>query len=179
MMGQVGVDRLKYSQPWISAQMDLTGPIKIKDFVNQRSSRKIWLLTAIDDFSRYISVTPIENLSKQALMNSLNQHFWRFGVTTKITADFATNFSSVAKDLEAENTLFETPLLLLVNRAFFALHSPTPRRVELSMQMRSFNHLKISRCKILSLRAKNANKANGTMATHNVHNPLYFLVDQR
>ena len=105
MMGQVGVDRLKYSQPWISAQMDLTGPIRIKDFVNQRSSRKIWLLTAIDDFSRYISVTPIENLSKQALMNSLNQHFWRFGVTTKITADFATNFSSVAKDLEAENTL--------------------------------------------------------------------------
>ena len=75
MMGQVGVDRLKYSQPWISAQMDLTGPIRIKDFVNQRSSRKIWLLTAIDDFSRYISVTPVENLSKQALMNSLNQHF--------------------------------------------------------------------------------------------------------
>ena len=105
LMGQIGMDRLTYSRPWVSAQMDLTGPIKIRDFANQRSSRKIWLLTAIDDFSRYITVTPVEDLSKQALLNSMNQHFWRYGVTTKITADFGSNFSSVAKELEKQDIL--------------------------------------------------------------------------
>ena len=76
-MGMVGKRRLQYSAPFTYLQSDLLGPIYIREFVNSRNTRKIWLMANIDHFSRFITVTVVESLSKVSIMNAFHQHFHR------------------------------------------------------------------------------------------------------
>ena len=107
-MGSVGEKRLQYNAPFSYLQSDLIGPIMVREFVNSRSNRKIWLMTNIDHFSRYISVTIVESLSKVSIMNAFNQHFHRYGRSVKIECDFGTNYSAAKDELaEEENIQFK------------------------------------------------------------------------
>ena len=100
-MGQVSDLRLKSTYPFESMQTDLVGPYFLKDYVNQRNTRKCWLLTCIDHFSRYITVTVVEGLNKENIINSLKAHFHRYGKSTRIECDFGTNFVSAKNLLES------------------------------------------------------------------------------
>ena len=51
-MGQIGENRLNHSSPFQYLQSDLIGPFFATEFVNQRRSRKIWIMTSICHFSR-------------------------------------------------------------------------------------------------------------------------------
>ena len=73
-IGAVGRNRLTYSAPFSGMQADLVGPISIKEYVNQRGTRKIWLLTGVCHFSRYISLTVVESRSKESILNALKLH---------------------------------------------------------------------------------------------------------
>ena len=99
--GAVGRNRLTYSTPYSGMQADLNGPMSIKEYGNQRGTRKIWLLTGVCHFSRYISLTVVESLSKESILNALNLHSLRFGVSKEIQTDFSTNFCAAKETLEA------------------------------------------------------------------------------
>ena len=71
--------------------------------MNQRTTRKIWLLSCICDFSRYITINPVEDLSKQALLNTFKLHFIRYGVSSRIECDLGTNFVAVKDNLESDH----------------------------------------------------------------------------
>ena len=102
-MGAIKELRLSLQAPFMSIQADLIGPYQIKSFVNQRTSRKIWLLSAICDFSRYITISPVEDLGKEAILNCLKTHFLRYGVSSRIECDFGTNFSAAKENLETDH----------------------------------------------------------------------------
>ena len=104
-MGAVSMDRLSYSAPFKSIQADLIGPLAIKEFVNTRGTRKVWILTCICHFSRYITLTVVESLSKTSILDSLKQHFLRYGQSQMIETDFGSNFSAAKGDLEDEEKL--------------------------------------------------------------------------
>ena len=106
-MGAVGRNRLIYSAPFSGMQADLVGPISVKEYVNQRAIRKIWLLTGICHFSRFISVIVVESLSKESILNALKLHSLMFGVSREIETDFGTNFSAARQTLEEEQIVDE------------------------------------------------------------------------
>ena len=117
-MGAVGRNRLPYSNLFSGMQADLIGPMSIKEYVNQKGTRKIWLLTGVCHFSRYISVTVVESLSKESILNALKLHSLRFGVSKEIQTDFGTNFSAAKETLEAEQIMDED-----IKRIYQALKS--------------------------------------------------------
>ena len=102
MMGTVPEKRLTMTAPFLNMQMDLAGPFKSREFVSSRATRKIYLLVGICDYSRYISVSVVESLSKEHLLNSMQQHFLRFGRAQRVECDFASNFSSSKEAVEED-----------------------------------------------------------------------------
>ena len=102
-MGAIKELRLSLQHPFTSIQADLIGPYFIKSFVNQRTTRKIWLLSTICDFSRYITNIPVEDLTKQALLNTFKLHFIQYGVSSRIECDFGTNFIAAKDNLETDH----------------------------------------------------------------------------
>ena len=66
----------------------------------KRSIRKIWGLIVICDYSRFISVVPVESLSAVHLMNALTHHTFRFGQFKRLEVDFGSNFSGAREDVE-------------------------------------------------------------------------------
>ena len=104
-MGAVGRNRLTYSAPISVMQAHLVGPISIKVYVNERGTRKIWLLTGVFHFSHYISLTVVESLSKESILNALKLHSLRFGVSREIQTDFGTNFGAAKETIEAEQIM--------------------------------------------------------------------------
>ena len=47
-----------------------------------------------------ISIVPVEDLGKQALMNAMSTHFNRFGYASRIESDFGTNFVSLKSEVK-------------------------------------------------------------------------------
>jgi len=91
-------------------QADISGPYKIKNFVNQRGpSRKIYLLVFMDQFTRYISAYPLEALDKTSVFNAFQQQFYRFGRPEVIETDLFSTFKSIANDMQRANQPFTTP----------------------------------------------------------------------
>ena len=60
---------------------------------------------AICNFSRFISLTPVESLSKESIINAFENHFHRFGRSLSIETDVGTSLSAAKADLEAGETL--------------------------------------------------------------------------
>jgi hypothetical protein len=106
-MGQVGEKRLNCSAPFTSSQADLIGPYSVKEYFNTRGTRKLWLLVSICNFSRFISLTPVESLSKDSILLAFENHFRRFGRSESIETDLGTNFSAAKSDLQNEETVEE------------------------------------------------------------------------
>ena len=65
----------------------------------------MWLLTAICEYSRYITVTVVDSLSRESILNALKMHFLRFGQSTTMETDFGTNFSAAKSILESEDLI--------------------------------------------------------------------------
>ena len=57
-------------------------------------------------FSRYISLLPVESLSKVHILDAFRRHFLRYGESKLIECDFGWNFSSARTDLEGQNESF-------------------------------------------------------------------------
>ena len=64
-------------------------------------------MVSVCNFSRFISLTPVESLSKESILNALENHFHRFGRSVSIETDLGTNFSAAKSDLESEESLEE------------------------------------------------------------------------
>ena len=105
VMGQVGDRRLNCNAPFVNSQADLIGPYLVKEFYNSRGTRKMWILVTICNFSRFISLTPIESLSKTSILNAFESHFHRFCRSLSIETDLGTNFTAAKSDLEAAESL--------------------------------------------------------------------------
>jgi transposase InsO family protein len=71
---------------------DFCGPFHMKNPVNQRSTRKYWLMVSIDDMSRFITTTLVEDLSSKAILRAIQKHRYRFGPTVTIRSDMGTNY---------------------------------------------------------------------------------------
>ena len=110
VMGTVGTKRLNHNAPFVHSQADLIGPFYVKEFYNSRGTRKMWILVSICSFSRYISLTPVEDLSKVSILNSFENHFHRFGKSASIETDLATNFTAARADLEESESLNESDI---------------------------------------------------------------------
>ena len=67
----------------------------------------MWILVSICNFSHFISLTPVESLSKESILNAFENYFHRFGRSVSIETDLGTNFSAAKSDLENEETLEE------------------------------------------------------------------------
>ena len=111
-MGMLHNKRLIPSKCFESMQMDLAGPIQVVDYVNKRkSSRKAWILCGICDYSRMISLTMVESLSKDHLLCALQAHFFRYGKSRRVECDLGTNFKSAAshmnQDQESNDSMSE------------------------------------------------------------------------
>ena len=104
-MGTVQKESLTVSAPFVLLQSDLIGPFKIKEYVNARGSRKIWLTTSICHFSRYLTITCVDSLSKERILNAFNLHFLRYGASKVIETDFGTNISAAKDELETEENV--------------------------------------------------------------------------
>jgi hypothetical protein len=107
VMGTVAENRLTYNQPFKGMQADLIGPLQVREFVNARGSRKVWLLSGICHFSRYISLTLVESLSKESILNAFKIHALRYGESQQIETDFGTNFSSAKNILQEGDVISE------------------------------------------------------------------------
>ena len=90
-MGAIGERRLTPSAPVEYLQSDLKGPLYIQEHVNKRGTRKAWLLTNIDHFSRYVSVSVGEDLSTETIINAIMAQVFRFGCTKVIESDCRTD----------------------------------------------------------------------------------------
>ena len=107
VMGQIGERRLNQNAPFMSSQADLIGPYLIKEYYNSRGTRKMWIMVTICNFSRYISLTAVEDLSKTAILNAFSNHFHRFGKSVTIDTDLGTNFVAAKSALENDESLEE------------------------------------------------------------------------
>ena len=102
-MGRLGDKRLIPSKPFTTCQMDLLGPVFVKSFTKQKSTkateaeRKAWILVAICDYCRLISLTMVQSLSADHLLLAIKAHFARYGKSQRIESDLGSNFKAVAK----------------------------------------------------------------------------------
>ena len=78
---------------------DFAGPFSMTNPINKRSTCKYWLLVTICDYSRYISITIVENLSTEAIMRSFQQLKYKFGATQIIRSDMGSNFTGARNRL--------------------------------------------------------------------------------
>ena len=102
-MGRIPQDRLEFSFPFQKIQADLLGLLEISEYVNSRGKRKIWVLSTICHFSRYVSLLPVESLSKVHILDAFRRHFLKYGESHLIECDFGSNFCSARQDLENQN----------------------------------------------------------------------------
>ena len=79
--------RLKPSPIWHFSMLDLFGPIEIKDFVNQRTSRKTWGVIITCLTSRACWVYLAESYSTDHLLSVLKKHESRNGSPCQYFAD--------------------------------------------------------------------------------------------
>ena len=71
----------------------------------------MWILVTICNFSRFISLTPVESLSKTSILNAFESHFHRFGRSLSIKTNLGTNFTAAKSDLEAAESLDATDVV--------------------------------------------------------------------
>ena len=90
LMAPVPAFRLKSSPPWNHSMIDLFGPIEVKDFVNQRTTRKTWAVLITCLSSRAVQAYLAESFSTDHLLSALAKHEARNGCPQIYYADLGT-----------------------------------------------------------------------------------------
>ena len=101
-MGHVG-DRQLITGFMETVCSDFCGPFLMKNPVNQRATRKYWLMITIDDMSRFITVTLVEDLTAKAILRAIQKHRFRFGPTRIIHSDMGTNYVGAQRILREQS----------------------------------------------------------------------------
>ena len=104
-MGSVPPSRTTPSFPFKVTTADVCGPFICRGFVDQRKTRKVWILVNICHYTRYISLSLLESMDSEVLLQTIRMHGLRYGKTDTIHADFGTNFCGAKYDLEEKDTL--------------------------------------------------------------------------
>ena len=60
-------------------------------------------MCCIDHFTRYISLTAVETLSAESIINAFDQHFHRYGQTKICESDMGTNYVRAKKQMQNED----------------------------------------------------------------------------
>jgi transposase InsO family protein len=90
-MGHIG-DRLTNKIFMQQVVGDFAGPFIMTSPINKRTTCKYYLLVTICDYSRYISITVVENLSTEAIIRAFQQLMFRYGPISILRSDMGTNF---------------------------------------------------------------------------------------
>ena len=85
---------------------DFSGPYMLCNPVNRRATIKYWLMVSICNMSRYITIMVVENLTKIAILKTIQQHKYRFGETKRIYSDRGTNYVAAQKALREDSEDF-------------------------------------------------------------------------
>ena len=78
---------IKATLPWERLSVDFKGPLP-------SSTRNKYLLTVVDEFSRFAFAFPCSNISAATVINCLNQLFTIFGIPSYIHSDRGAQFMS-------------------------------------------------------------------------------------
>ena len=103
--------RLKSAPVWHHSMIDLFGPIQVKDFVNQRSSRKTWavLITCLN--TRAVQAYLSQSFSTDDLLLVIMKHEARNGSASHYYADLGTQIIGVDRIITEAINAVETSKL--------------------------------------------------------------------
>ena len=90
-MGHIG-DRLTNKVFMQEVVGDFAGPFIMTNPINKSSTCKYYLLVTICDYSRYISITVVENLTTEAIIRSFKELNYRYGPISVLRSDMGSNF---------------------------------------------------------------------------------------
>ena len=102
-MGSVPCSRLTSSFPFKEITSDICGPFVCRGFVDSRKTRKVYILVNICHYTRYISLSLLESMNSEVLLQTIKMHSLRYGKTEIIHADFGSNYVGIKQDLEMES----------------------------------------------------------------------------
>ena len=60
-------------------------------------------MTSICHFSRYVSLTLVESLSKDSILKAMDNHSLRYGRAQLVESDMGTNYVAARQALEEDN----------------------------------------------------------------------------
>ena len=97
-MGHVGENRIPKSPSFMkSVVSDYCGPFYMKSVTNDRTKVKFWIMLNVCNWSRFTTITIVENLSRDSLVKALLKHRNRWGFTAEIFSDYGSNYTSAAR----------------------------------------------------------------------------------
>ena len=99
-MGSVGKNRLTPQGAFLTLTSDICGPFKCVGYIDKRKTMKVWILVNICNFTRYISLHLLENMTSNCLLQAFRKQFLRFGKSTVISADYGSNYSGAREGFE-------------------------------------------------------------------------------
>ena len=110
LMAPLPAVRLKSSPVWYFSMLDLFGPISVKDFVNQRTTRKTWAVIITCLTTRACQTYLAESFSTDHLLCVLRKHEARNGSPAKYFADLGSQIVGADRALKepVENLDAET-----------------------------------------------------------------------
>ena len=110
LMAPIPTFRLKSSPVWYFSMLDLFGPITVKDFVNQRTTRKTWAVIITCLTTRACQTYLAESFSTDHLLCVLRKHEARNGSPAKYFADLGSQIVGADRALKepVENLDAET-----------------------------------------------------------------------
>lgn len=92
--------RYTATPPWRKVGIDLFGPIEVRDFVNQRKSRKCWILVIICKGTRSVHIDVTEDFSAEAVLKTIMRFIFRNGSPKEITSDTGSQLTAIARRTE-------------------------------------------------------------------------------
>ena len=103
-MGYVGENRSPKSRNFMESMVsDYCGPFKMKSVTNERTKTKFWLMLNTCNYTRFVTLTLVESLSKESLLKAILKHRNRWGFTSEIFSDYGSNYTSAAKAMMEES----------------------------------------------------------------------------
>ena len=78
-MGSVPCSRLTSSFPFKEITSDICGPFVCRGFVDSRKTRKVYILVNICHYTRYISLSLLESMNSEVLLQTIKMHSLRYG----------------------------------------------------------------------------------------------------
>ena len=70
-----------------------------------RKPYKLWILANICNYTRYISLSLLESMDSEVLLQTIRMHSLRYGKTDTIHTDNGSNYVEIKQDLETNYSL--------------------------------------------------------------------------